>query len=196
MRLLVDTLVAMMLAAVVGGVLLHYRTAREEAAAIGYVQESVRRIELQVKYRSATESADLNGREWPVTIDPEWFSGDPPRNMLLDAARPWLEVAPPAHADLAHPPVRIAVDETVAAFWYNPGNGAVRARAPVSVSDRRSLEIYNRINGSALDSIFAEAPPEAPAAASESGLAGAEQGSEAAQAAAEPEDLDPTRPLQ
>jgi len=151
-----DTVVALTLAALVGGGLWHYRAAAEQGRRIEYVRESVNRIEMQVKLRSATEETELNARGWPTSIDPEWFMGEPPRNTLLSPDRPWLEVAPSEQADLRHPPMRIALHKGLAAFWYNPGTGVVRARAPVSVSDRAALRMYNEVNESNLDSIFSQ----------------------------------------
>jgi hypothetical protein len=42
----------------------------------------------------------------------------------------------------------------MAAFWYNPYQGILRARVPVMISDEESLSVYNRINSSSLTSIF------------------------------------------
>ncbi|RMD62322.1 MAG: hypothetical protein D6824_06910 [Planctomycetota bacterium] len=61
--------------------------------------------------------------------------------------------------------MRVAVDESVASFWYNPGTGAVRARVPATVSDQRAVELYNRVNNTSLRSIFeGAAAPQRPVA--------------------------------
>lgn len=73
--------------------------------------------------------------------------------------RPWLEVAPAADADLLHPRVRVTIDEGLAAFWYNPFQGVVRARVPVLVSDTDATALYNRVNGTSLSSIFETETP-------------------------------------
>ena len=80
-------------------------------------------------------------------------------NDLVTPERPWLEVAPASQKDLDHPPVRMTITDEIAAFWYNPGTGIVRARVPVTVSDRRATELYNSINGTTLVSIFADQGP-------------------------------------
>jgi hypothetical protein len=126
-----------------------------------------------------------------VTVDASWFEGRAPENLLLSMDRPWVEIAPPEDADLQHPLVRLAVDESMAAFWYNPSQGIIRARVPVMATDDESVKLYNRINNCSLASIFqpempskTAAPPPAPAT---------EAVTPAAAAPAEP-DLDPTKP--
>lgn len=154
MRLLVDLVVLATLLAIIAGAVLHHRAVSRERAAVQEVRSDIRRIEQELKMRAATGSVEVNGRGWPVEIDANWFGDNPPKNRLISTNRPWLEIAPPAHAELIHPSIRIAFDESVAAFWYNPANGIVRARVPQTVSDRRATELYNRINRVSLASIF------------------------------------------
>lgn len=137
-------------------------------AAIDALAGDVSRFEQMVKLRAATKDVELNGRGWPVTIDPAWFDGDPPRNRLLTGDRPWVEVAGPEDAHLRDPVVRVALDERFASFWYNPYQGIVRARVPLEINDKLTLELYNTVNGTALTTIYqdwsvsAHAPEEAP----------------------------------
>jgi hypothetical protein len=154
MRWMRDVVAAIGLLGLVGGTLYLQRERREEDALFQHVQTDVRRMELEIKYRAATKTTELNARGWPVTIDPSWFKDKPPVNTLLNDDRPWVEVAGTAQAELMHPPVRMAVDKSLAAFWYNPYQGVVRARVPVMVSDDKATELYNRINGVGMPSIF------------------------------------------
>lgn len=158
MRWMRDVVAAIGLVSVVGGALYVQRAHREEEALFQLAQSDVRRMELEIKYRAATKTTELNGRGWPVTVDPSWFQNDPPVNPLLDDDRPWVEVAGTQQADLLHPPVRMAVDKDLAAFWYNPYQGIVRARVPVMVSDDQATALYNRINGVGMASIFTREP--------------------------------------
>ncbi len=114
----------------------------------------VREFEQMIKLRAATKDVELNGRGWPLTIDPGWFKGDAPRNPLLSPDRDWVEIAPPGDAHLCDPRIRIALDERFASFWYNPYQGIVRARVPMKINDSMTLELYNTVNGTALPSIF------------------------------------------
>ncbi len=191
MRLLVDLVVLATLLAVIAGAVLHNRAVDREHAAVQEVREGLRRIEKAIRVKSATETTEVNGRGWPIDIDPDWFEDNPPQNRLLTPDRPWLEIAPTDQATLMHPPIRMAFDRSIAAFWYNPANGVVRARVPVTISDQRATELYNRINGVFLTSIFEglSIPDDRP-------MNGFNE--EDAKALAEilvEEDLDPTKPL-
>lgn len=167
MRWMRDIVAALGLVAVVGGAVYFKRAQREEEAMFQRAQTDLRRMELEIKYRAATKTTELNARGWPVTIDPSWFQAGAPDNPLLDDDRPWVEVAGTQQAEFMHPPVRMAVDEHLAAFWYNPYQGVIRARVPVMVSDDKATELYNRVNSVSVSSIFvresvADRPKQAP----------------------------------
>ncbi len=148
--------------------------------------QAVRRFEREVRVRAATDDVIINGRGWPVTIDPGWFSGAPPENPLLTRDRPWVEVAAPSQAHLLHPDSPVAFDSNMASFWYNPYNGVIRARVPHALSDRQALDLYNRVNGTALVSIFAPTPVPAK---SPTAIA-----ADQTQPESDEDSLDPTRP--
>lgn len=121
--------------------------------------ESIRRMEETLKVQAAAGQVTINARGWPVTIEPAWFAEPIPRNYLLTGDRPWLEVAGPESAEQRHPAMRQAVNTDIAEFWYNPAQGVIRARVPVTVSDAEAAELYNRVNTSNLRSIFEVEPP-------------------------------------
>lgn len=154
MRWLLDILAVLTASALIVAVFAFERERGRNDAQVARAGADLRRMELEIKYRSVTKSADLNELGWPVTVDAKWFDQDPPRNTLVTDRRPWVEVASEDDADLLHPRVRIAVDETVAGFWYNPYQGVVRARVPIMLSDADSTALYNRLNGSSLTSLF------------------------------------------
>lgn len=172
MRWMRDIVAAAGLAAVIGGAVYFNRARKADDALLQRAQGEVKRMEQEIKYRAATKTAELNARGWPVTIDPAWFQNGAPGNALLDEERPWVEVAGTQQADFMHPPVRMAVDGSLAAFWYNPYQGVIRARVPVMVSDDKATEMYNKVNGVSMSSIFAreavadrpKTPPAAPKA--------------------------------
>ena len=140
---------------IVGGVagLKYIEQDREDE--IAFIAEEVRRFEQVIKLHAATEGVELTGRGWPKTINPEWFPSNAPTNSLLSPDRPWVEVATPDEAQLLHPNNRIASDSTDSMFWYNPYQGVIRTRVPPSISDNSTLQLYNRLNRTALPSIFA-----------------------------------------
>lgn len=160
MRWMRDIVALIGAAALGGGYLYVERTKKANEAVVTRTSADLRRMELEVKYRAASKSAELNARGWPVTIDPAWFENSAPDNTLVDSDRPWVEVAGMSQAELTHPPVRMTVDNSLASFWYNPYQGIVRARVPVMVSDEDATALYNRVNGTYLASIFIrENPP-------------------------------------
>ena len=132
------------------------------------VSAGLRRFEQVLAFHGAGKETPATERGWPTTVEPVWFNGDPPRNWLVTQDRPWLEIATPEQAELADPPLRIALSNTVASFWYNPYRGVIRARVPISISDSKALELYNKANGTALDNIYcADAAPPLKAAAAD-----------------------------
>lgn len=155
MRLLLDTLVALMLAGLLVGVVFHNRTDREVDKSRETTRMELRRFQQQVALQSALAKVERNDRGYPLTIDPEWFQGNLPSNPLLGPEHPWVEIASPEHKDLMHPQERVASGKSVAKFWYNPHAGIVRARVPVGMSDSASLELYNFVNGASLPNLFA-----------------------------------------
>lgn len=128
------------------------RAAEQHSA--GETARNVRLIEQMIKFRATQAGVELNERGFPTTVAPQWFEQGVPVNTLLPASHPWLEIASEEEADLTQPTVRQAVDVKVAGFWYNPHKGLVRARVPVMLSDSAATEIYNRINGTSIKSIF------------------------------------------
>ena len=154
MRWVLDTIAGVCVLGIAAGAYFATQGSARDTAALDRMASEVRRLQLQVKYRAATETAELNAWGWPRTIEPEWFEEDPPKNGLLPPAHPWLEVAGEAEHGQEHPNIRLAVDESVAGLWYNPSNGVVRARVPVTVNDAQALATYNHINGTDLASLF------------------------------------------
>lgn len=158
MRWVVDSLVALMIAGIVTGVVLHVRQREQFELSREIVRGDIQRFRQQINLQTAMSKVELTEQGYPATIDPEWFTTDDgglPMNPLLDDQHPWLELAGPSQALLVHPPNRTASSRRFAKFWYNPYTGAVRARVPVGVSDSETLELYNYINNCDLGSLFA-----------------------------------------
>ncbi len=154
MRLIIDSLVALMLVAVLGGMVLHHRNERVMEEQLQMTRTEVRRFQSQIILQAAMEKTELNPRGNPVSIDARWFAANPPRNPLLPTGHPWVQVAEYDERDMQHPRKRIATHRSVAQFWYNPDTGVVRARVPFDVSDATALRLYNYVNESKLSSVF------------------------------------------
>jgi hypothetical protein len=156
MRLILDTLVALMLAAILVGVVFHSRTDAEVDQARETTRLELRRFQQQISLQSALAKVERTERGYPMTIDPDWFQGTLPSNPLLGPEHPWVEIAGPDHETLMHPLERVASNKGIAKFWYNPYSGVVRARVPVGISDNASLDLYNFVNDAALPDLFAD----------------------------------------
>ncbi len=153
----------MALAMVVGGWRLYdwyQQQDKHQETQIHAAQRAVDRVSQEVKYRAAMGKVELTLRGWPMTLDPQWFKGNPPQNPFAAVGSAWAEVAPPEDCELTDPPIRLALDRSTPAFWYNPCKGIVRARVSPTLSDEQALEIYNRINRTNLASLFEQNVPE------------------------------------
>lgn len=156
MRIVIDSLVAMMLAGILAGVVLHNRTRDTEQQNLELTRDNVAYIQRQIMLQAALGKAEVNERGYPTNVDPEWFGAQLPENPLLSDAHPWLEVAGLSQVGFEHPVDRVAIDRRAAKFWYNPSNGIVRARVPADISDSDALRTYNTINSCELPTLFAE----------------------------------------
>jgi hypothetical protein len=176
-RWILDIIAVLTLAGLIAAVVMFQRVRRERESQVVRTTTELRRLEREIKFRAVTNGTAVNEVGWPVTVEPSWFE-HPPVNNLVTAERPWLEVAPVADADLLHPHIRVTIDEKQAGFWYNPFQGVVRARVPVLVSDKDAAELYNRVNGTSLSSLFEAEAPKRTAAGEELGAtAGSVSGS-------------------
>ncbi|MHC4208707.1 MAG: hypothetical protein ACYSWT_03225 [Planctomycetota bacterium] len=153
MRLVIDSLVALMLTGILAGVVLHTRSEWRLEDKIELARAEVERFQSQIMLQTAMEKVELSQRGYPARIDPAWFAGSLPLNPLLGPSHPWLEIAGDTQRDLHHPPNLIAFSGDVAQFWYSPHTGEVRGRVPAEVSDATALRLYNRINGSNLSDL-------------------------------------------
>lgn len=151
MRLIVDSLIAVMLVGILAAVLLHYRQAERELANVQFLHTSLAQLHEQAMYHAALGGADSEEGKavFPARISPSWFNEHLPVNVLLPMQQPWIDVAP-AEDMSSHPPDPVISRYDQAGFWYNPNRGIFRARVPYRFTDLQTLELYNRINGTSL----------------------------------------------
>ncbi len=149
MRLLVDTLIALMLAGILAGVLLYHRHQTAQLAEISRVHQSLARLHEQAIYHGALQVQIGEQDAAPPTISPAWFLGNLPENPLTPNAGHWLDIAPSGDTS-DHPPDPVVTKSRQAAFWYNPARGIFRARVSPQFSEARALALYNRLNQTAL----------------------------------------------
>lgn len=154
MRLFMDAVVALMLLALLAGVVWYNKQDNVQQKDRETARSECRRFQQQIALQSALARGDRNERGYPETIDPAWFQGVNPNNPLVNPVNPWVQVAGPEHKYLLHPPDPVCATKSIAKFWYNPYMGVVRARVPSGFSDAASLELYNFINDCQLTELF------------------------------------------
>lgn len=139
--------------------------------AVETTRVALEKIDTQIKFRAAVSrvhaaapeaveasagpnvATEVNQRGWPMTIEPSWFGNRPPLNALTPPGCPWVEIASGDELGLTNPTVRVALDRNVAAFWYNPALGIVRARVGPTATDAQAVELYNQVNMTAVAAI-------------------------------------------
>lgn len=157
MRLVINMLILAMLLGVAGLFFWRHDAAGAESSLRQETRESVRRIQREVTLQGTLSEGTGSELNYPATVEAGWFDEGLPRNLMVDAGRPWLEIADQSQWHLAHPPDRIVVDGRAAMFWYNPKRGIVRARVSARGSDGEVLEAYNAANGVMLTDLYAAA---------------------------------------
>jgi hypothetical protein len=155
MRLFMDSMVALMLTAILAGLIWHNRVDTSQQQTRELTRAEVRRFQQQIALQTALSQVQRSERGYPQAVEPDWFQGKLPTNPLLDASHPWLEIAGADEVTAQHPHQRVAVNGNAAKFWYNPTTGVVRARVPAGVSDKAALDMYNFVNDCALGDLFA-----------------------------------------
>lgn len=148
MRLIIDTLIALMLVGLLGSILWKQRDEQRLLDHVQSVHSAMRAIEAQAVYRAAIGDVPVTKLGYAATIDEHWFD-PPPRNLLAPDKTPWIEIANDEEAERFNP-VRITIGEGRAAFWYSPHRGIVRARVPQQVSEQDTIDLYNLVNGTSL----------------------------------------------
>lgn len=151
MRLMVDSLIAVMLAAVLAGVFIHFKDERRESVRHDMVRRALATLHEQTVTQAGLDP-ETGSYEFPTYIAPKWFQFAVPVNVLVQGRHAWIDVAPPGDYH-DHPPDPILTHGRQAGFWYNPERGVFRARIPRQTTDQRTLEVYNAINGAGLKAI-------------------------------------------
>lgn len=168
MRLILDTLIALMLLGIVAGVVATDRRDRDVQTRSHRTRLALARLHEQMMLRAALRETPINDAGFACDISPHWFDRDGlPRNSLARAPghllhvsgqihattvtsdRPWIDLAPPGDtAD--HPPDPVLISPGQAEFWYNPHRGIIRARVMARESSEATLALYNHVNSSNL----------------------------------------------
>jgi len=146
MRPLIDSMILAMVLMIAVGVVSYRQSVKIKREQLHTVQSSLDEFDARLAIESALWQAEQpDTGNYPPQVHPEWFKDHVPNNPLVSSDRPWIDIAPPDDFH-EHPPDPLITRPDQAAFWYNPNLGIVRARVPRQVSNRESLELYNRVN--------------------------------------------------
>ncbi|MFA9477468.1 hypothetical protein ACERK3_04085 [Phycisphaerales bacterium AB-hyl4] len=149
MRLLIDTLIALMLTALLGGLIWNHRYQEQQTLDRQTVHRSLNQLHEQVLYQRSLGRVAQSDLGFPRIVEPTWFSSGLPRNAIAPPPHPWMDIAPPD--DMAsHPPDPVLTHPAQAGLWYNANLGVFRARVPAQISQRATIRLYNDLNGTQL----------------------------------------------
>ena len=152
MRWLTNAILALTLLAMGLGLTWHRREAQSQQFRVETVRNALRAIQSEAIYHPAVDQqVDAEPTGFAKNINPDWFR-ERPGNALLEQAGvrcPWIDQPIGTYRNRFNP-VYIVADKTHAAFWYNPFRGVIRARVPMQLSQQATIELYNRVNGTAL----------------------------------------------
>lgn len=149
MRLVIDSLIALMMVTILGGIVLHHRQQEDLLVKYQTAHHELSHIREMVIYHTALDQDALNEWGYPAVILPVWFAGGVPFNRMVPANHPWMDLAPPGDMN-DQPPDPIATGPQQAGYWYNPSRGIVRARVTQQFTEQATLALYNQINSTML----------------------------------------------
>jgi hypothetical protein len=152
MRVLVDSLIALMLAAILVGVLIQHREEQHKLERVQHVHQALTRLYDQAAYRVAVAEVMKTPTGFAAFISPLWFEDDLPVNVIVPGKQPWLDIAPDGDTN-DHPPDPIITSGQQAGFWYNPTRGVFRARVTEQMSSQETLRLYNQLNNTAVTAL-------------------------------------------
>ncbi len=158
MRIVVDTLIALLLLGILGSVLWQQHVRDEHRERVMVVQQSLTRLYDQMLLQGALTNAHSDEPNVPQRFLPIWFDDVLPTNTYVSANQPWIDVAPPG--DMSdHPPDPVIRGPEQAGFWYNPTRRIIRARVEPQLSMRETVRLYNELNSTSVTNLTPSADP-------------------------------------
>ncbi len=149
MRLLIDSLIALMLVGILAGIVIYHQRETRQLHRYQQVHAALAQLHEQALYHGALGDVQATTTGFPTSVSPLWFQGDLPLNTLVPGRHPWLDIAPPGDMN-DHPPDPVCIRPDQAGFWYNPNRGIFRARVREQTAEALTLAEYNRINATYL----------------------------------------------
>lgn len=149
MRLIIDTVIALMLVAILGGVIWSYKSEEAQANRIEATRNSIVAIRVQTTAQPALHQVEATRRGFAKKIERKWFEHLPQNMLINDASVPWLDHASETERKRENP-AYIVANRGYASFWYNPQIGRVVARVPMQFTQSGTVKLYNKVNGTSL----------------------------------------------
>ncbi|MEE2896626.1 MAG: hypothetical protein VX726_12915 [Planctomycetota bacterium] len=119
---------------------------RRHRSEIAETRLALLRIESEIRLRSALAEGPKSPSGWTMTVDPRWFGGELPRNHLSPpGSNRRIEVDRSMDQGRIDPD-RIVTAADDAGWWFNPGNGVVRARVSSQSTLDRTRALYEHVN--------------------------------------------------
>jgi hypothetical protein len=147
-RIIVNAVLVLMLAGAGAGYYLYRHLAQQQVEQVVAVQQAIATLRDTALLQAASSDIETTGAEYPLAVDRSWFE-QLPVNSLTGPEAPWLETVDEQMLNLTNPTVIIA-DRQYASFWYNPYRGVIRARVPAQLTQSRTVELYNKVNGTSI----------------------------------------------
>ena len=123
-----------------------YAEAREEDRMIATARIAKERLHSEIRLRSALDGNPVSIQGWVREVPIEWFNPVPMNPWFESPERRWLEIAAPGD-ERRHDPREIAVSRPdQAAWWFNPGNGEIRARVPQLATSAATQALNDLVN--------------------------------------------------
>ena len=123
-----------------------YADSRQEDRMIATARLAKERLHSEIRLRSALAGSAVTTQGWVRDVPVEWFNPVPVNPWFESTERPWLEVAPPEDARRRNPREIAVSRPDQAGWWFNPGNGEVRARVPELATSAATQALYDLVN--------------------------------------------------
>lgn len=152
-RLLIDGLIALLLVGVLASAVPYFRERQRWNEQYISVQRALARLYEQATYHGVMQVHEVRGEGelvFPATISPMWFAGE---GLPVNVAVPGRQ----PWLDIAplgdfsdHPPDPVVTRADQAGIWYNPNRGIFRARVMSQWTEAATVELYNKYNDTTL----------------------------------------------
>ncbi len=135
---LVEMLIVMMILAVLAALVVPRFQNHSSDAEVAALRSNLRAMRVMLQQYHATHGA------WPADIDATWFAGGTPDHPQNSFEIPAVQVAD--QPNRTEPAGRILTKSVGGAYWYNRGNGRVRARVARQATMAETNALYAQVN--------------------------------------------------